>query len=124
MFLPSVVKIFLAAEPADMRKSHHGLSSLVRQHFTEPLLSGHLFVFYNKRKDRTKILFYDRGGLVVYYKRLEKGRFRFPETEGRPSVVCLSGAELNALLAGFDLSQLKDQKLWRPKDRRSISPAV
>ncbi|MDF1667569.1 MAG: IS66 family insertion sequence element accessory protein TnpB [Planctomycetota bacterium] len=114
MFLPSSVKIFLASQPADMRKSHHGLSSLVRQHFSEPLISGHLFVFHNKRKNRTKILFYDRGGTVVYYKMLERGRFKFPETSDRKGPIQLNSAQLNALLAGFDFSQLKDQRLWLP----------
>ena len=72
MFLPSSVKIFLAAKPQDMRKSHHGLSGLVRQQFTESVLSGHLFVFYNKKRNRIKILFYDRGGLALYYKNCPK----------------------------------------------------
>lgn len=114
MFLPSSVKIFLASLPADMRKSHHGLSSLVRQHFSEPLTSGHLFVFHNKRKNRTKILFYDRGGTVVYYKMLERGRFKFPEMCDRKGPIQLNSAQLNALLAGFDFSHLKDQRLWLP----------
>ena len=69
MFLPNSVKIFIASAPADMRRSHNGLSGLVRQQFTESILSGHLFVFYNKRRQRIKILFYDRGGLALYYKK-------------------------------------------------------
>ena len=97
-----------------MRKSHHGLSSLVRQHFSEPLVSGHLFVFHNKRKNRTKILFYDRGGTVVYYKFLERGRFKFPDLSENKGPIQLNSAQLNALLAGFDFSLLKDQRLWLP----------
>lgn len=114
MFLPSSVKIFLASKPADMRKSHHGLSSLVRQQFPDSLLSGHLFVFHNKKRNRLKILFYDRGGTVVYYKLLERGRFKLPDFGTDSDPLALNSAQLNALLAGFDFSQLRDQRLWHP----------
>ncbi len=114
MFLPSSVKIFLAAKPQDMRKSHHGLSGLVRQQFTESLLSGHLFVFYNKKRNRIKILFYDRGGLALYYKKLSKGKFCLPLVPPVTRPIILSSAQLNLILAGFDPADLKARKLWLP----------
>ena len=119
MFLPESVKIFLASEPADMRKSHDGLSALVRQQFTETVLSGHLFVFYNKKRNRVKVLFYDRGGLCLFYKRLPKGRFQLPDFK-QQGPVRLSGADLNLILAGFDPRQLKPQKLWLPREQSRI----
>jgi transposase len=76
--LPSALRIFLAASPADMRKGFDGLSLLVREVIAEDPLSGHLFVFRNRRRDRVKVLYWDRDGFALWYKRLEKGTFRFP----------------------------------------------
>lgn len=118
MFLPSSVKIYLSSQPTDMRKSHYGLSSLVRQCFPEPLLSGHLFVFYNKPRTLLKVLFLDRGGLALYFKRLERGKFRLPEPLGEEPRV-ISSADLNMVLAGLDPKQVKPQKLWEPMSQKS-----
>ena len=82
--LPPTVRIFLAATPADMRKGFDGLAQLVRDGIPQDPLSGHLFVFLNKRRNRIKILYWDRDGFALWYKRLEKGVFRFPEVQGRP----------------------------------------
>ena len=114
MFLPSSVRIFLSSKPTDMRKSHHGLSSLVRQRFSEPLVSGHLFVFYNKRRTLLKVLFYDRGGMALFYKRLEKGRFCIPEPRRQGGPLVLASADLQMILAGLDPGQVTPQKLWEP----------
>ena len=75
--LPRAVKIYLATEPADMRKGFDGLAALVEAQGLD-LYSGHLFVFVSKRADRVKVLTWDRGGFVLYYKRLERGRFPSP----------------------------------------------
>jgi transposase len=99
--LPATLRIFLAVEPADMRKGFDGLSQLVRDRIAEDPLSGHLYVFRNRRRDRIKILYWDRGGLALWYKRLEKGTFRFPEAvDGRVEV---TPAEMAAILEGIDL---------------------
>jgi transposase len=103
--LPSALRIFLAAEPADMRKGFDGLAQLVRDHVAEDPLSGHLFVFRNRRRDRVKILYWDRDGFALWYKRLEKGVFRFPEAHnGRVEV---TPAEMAAVLEGIDLSRAR-----------------
>ncbi|MGK3999915.1 IS66 family insertion sequence element accessory protein TnpB [Sorangium sp. So ce1024] len=73
--LPPSVRVYVAAEPADMRKSFDGLSSLVTQRFgTEPLC-GHLFVFRNRRGDQIRVLFWDRTGYAIFAKKLARGRF-------------------------------------------------
>lgn len=103
--LPSALRIFLAAEPADMRNGFDGLAQLVRDVVREDPLSGHLFVFRNRRRDRVKILYWDRDGLALWYKRLEKGTFRFPEAKnGRIEV---TPAEMAAILEGIDLSRAR-----------------
>ena len=77
--LPPSVRILLAREPADMRKGFDGLAHLVESVLQEDPLSGHLFVFRNRRGDRVKLLLWDSDGFLIVYKRLEKGTFRFPE---------------------------------------------
>jgi transposase len=99
--LPPTVRIFLAAAPADMRKGFDGLAQMVREGIPQDPLSGHLFVFLNKRRDRIKILYWDRDGYALWYKRLEKGVFRFPEANG--GRVEVTPGEIAAVLEGIDL---------------------
>lgn len=100
--LSAAVRVYFAKAPADMRKSFDGLSSLVASVLELDPLSGHLFVFVNKRRDRIKILYWDRDGLAVWAKRLECGTYRLPDaTAGR---IEMTTAELAALLAGIDLN--------------------
>ncbi len=101
------VKIFLATEPVDMRLSHDGLATKVEHHLQKEVLSGHLFVFFNRRFDRVKVLYYDRNGSCVWYKRLADGRYRLPQLTGRCQSI--SGSDLTCLLEGIDL--LKAQRL-------------
>jgi transposase len=100
--LASTLRIFLAVEPADMRKGFDGLGQLVRDRIDHDPLSGYLFVFRNRRRDRVKILYWDRDGFALWYKRLEKGTFRFPEAKG--GRVEVTPAEMAAVLEGIDLS--------------------
>lgn len=100
--LSAAVRVYLAKEPADMRKSFDSLSALVQGNLGLDPLSGHLFVFINKRRDRIKILYWDRDGLVVWAKRLERGTYRLPDATA--SRVEMTTAELAALLAGIDLN--------------------
>jgi transposase len=103
--LPSALHSFLAVEPADMRKGFDGLAQLVRERIAEGPLSGHLFVFRNRSRDRLKILYWDRDGFALWYKRLEKGTFRFPEAKG--GHVEVTSAEMAAILGGIDLSRAR-----------------
>ena len=105
--LPATLRIFLAVEPADMRKGFDGLSQLVRDKIAQGPLSGHLYVFRNRRRGRIQILDRDRDGLALRYKRLERGTFRFPEArDGRVEV---TPAEMAAILEGVDLRQARRQ---------------
>jgi transposase len=109
--LSSTPRIFLATEPADMRKGFDGLSQLVRERIDQDPLSGHLYVFRNRRRDRVKILYWDKDGFALWYKRLEKGTFRFPEArDGRVEV---TPAEMAAVLEGIDLRHARRQARFR-----------
>jgi len=74
--LPAAVRVFLCTWPTDMRKSFDGLTGLVQESFGQDPLTGHLFLFLNRRRDRIKVLFWDQDGLVIYYERLEAGTFQ------------------------------------------------
>jgi len=110
----SAVRIYLSTEPTDMRKGPDGLSALVQQQFDESVFSGTIFAFLSRRRDRAKLLWWSAGGFVVYYKRLERGRFRRP-APGPDGRVLLSLGELQALLEGIDLRDARRARLWRPK---------
>ena len=107
--LPAAVRLFLCTRPTDMRKSFDGLSGLVQECFGQDLLTGHLFLFLNRRHDRIKILFFDRDGLVIWYKRLEVGSFQMPHTASGDGVE-LQPAQLAMILAGIDLRSARQRK--------------
>jgi len=115
MLLPGSVKIYLATQPCDMRKGPDGLMSLVKHKLIEDPFSGQLFVFYSKRKNRIKCLFWQKGGFCIFYKRLEKGRFLLPRLDENSNSVQIEAADLAMLLSGIDLSNVRRQKLWQPK---------
>jgi len=97
------VQIWMAAAPVDMRKSFDGLAEHVRAFLGHDPLSGQMFVFRNRTGERLKILWWDRNGLCLYYKRLEKGTFRFPSTDQK--CLILDGSQLLQLLAGCQVVQ-------------------
>lgn len=109
-------RIFLAAGPTDMRKSFDSLSGLVRQELGRDPLSGELFAFCNKSRNRLKILFFEGAGLWVLAKRLERGTFAWPTAATASRRVELSPEELVLLLGGIDA---KDIRLRRWQRRRA-----
>ena len=111
--LPPTVKIFLSTQPADMRKSFDGLKSLVEEFLEDDPLSGHLFVFRNRRGDRLKILYWDRDGLAIWYKRLEAGTFVFPNAIDENAGIEVEPTELAMLLDGVDLASVRRRKRYR-----------
>ena len=94
--LPSGIKVYLATAPVDMRKSHDGLANLVQKELQCEVLSGHLFVFFNRKADRVKILYYESNGLCLWYKRLNSGRYRVPKLAKRSQLI--SSSDLMCLL--------------------------
>jgi transposase len=106
--LPPTVRIYLATAPTDLRKGFDGLAALTAGTLGLDPLSGHLFVFRNRRGDRLKILYWDRDGLALWYKRLERGTFRFPEPRG-PRIE-VTPAEMAAILEGIDLRTARRQR--------------
>lgn len=95
------VKVYIATQPADMRKSYDGLAHIVKQEMKHDVLSGSLFVFFNRRCDRVKVLYWDRNGYCLWMKRLEKGLFKLPRVNGKQ--YAMRAKELNLLLEGVDL---------------------
>ncbi len=112
--ITSAVRIFLWTAPVDMRKGFDGLQALVRAADMD-LFSGHLFVFVSRRADRAKILTWERGGFVLWYKRLAKGTFRVSRGEGSSSVEVLDPGQLAMLLDGVDYRRVRRSKRWEPK---------
>lgn len=109
--VPPSVRIHVATAPADMRKGFDGLAALVSVVLRADPLSGHLFVFRNRRRTHVKVLWWDRSGYAVWYKRLERGTFRFPTSED--GYVLLEAAELTLLLEGIDLAGSRRRPRYR-----------
>ena len=95
------VQIWVATAPVDMRQGFDRLAARVREHLGHNPLGGHLFVFRNRSAQRVKVLWWDGSGLVLYYKRLEQGVFRFPTTS--EATLAIDGTQLLQLLSGSDL---------------------
>ena len=104
------VQVVLATEPVDLRRGHDGLVTLVRSLWRADPYSGTLFCFFGRRRDRVKILFFSAGGFVVYYKRLERGRFCMPHVPAAASQV-----EKSTLDAGrFGFTQTREYEAPAP----------
>jgi transposase len=112
IILPSAVRIFLCTRPTDIRKSFDGLTGLVQECFAQDPLTGHLFLFVNRRGDRIKILYFDRDGLAIWYKRLEAGSFQIPTT-AKGDGVELQAIQLALILAGIDLKSARQRKRFQ-----------
>lgn len=106
-------RIFLASGVTDMRKSFNGLSGLVRSRLAGDPLSGDLFVFCNRSKNRLKILFYDSTGLWVLAKRLERGTFAWPDELAGRERIELRYEKLLLILGGLESGELAERKRWR-----------
>ena len=108
---PPTVRIVLCSEPTDMRKGFDSLAHLVEASRTLDPLSGHLFVFRSRRGDRVKVLYWDKDGYALWYKRLEKGSFRFPAMSSTSAVkhAEVKAADLMMILDGVDLGSVRRQ---------------
>lgn len=113
--LPASVRVYLCLTPTDMRRSFDGLHALVRDHLQLDAFAGHLYIFSNLRKDRLKVLYWDRDGFAVWAKRLEEGSFAIPSAEPGSTRIEITTEELGAVLSGIDLQQATRRKRYRRK---------
>jgi transposase len=112
---PPGIQVFMAIEPVDMRKSFNGLSAAVESVFERNVLDGHLFLFLNRRRDRIKILWWDRDGLAIWAKRLERGNYEMPQHEAGAQGLQLDATALGLLLSGVQLDAPKRRRYVRPQ---------
>lgn len=117
--LPLRLSIWCATTPTDLRRGFDGLAALVSDAMGQDPLSGHLFVFFNRRRDRVKLLYWDGDGLAIWYKRLESGTFQRLTKATSGGGVEISADELRLLLSGIDLSSVKR----RPRYHRPAAVA-
>ncbi len=103
--------------PIDMRKSIDGLMAVVQQELEEDAYSGHLFVFVSRRCDRVKVLTWDKGGFVLFYKRLERGQFRLPHMDPNSMAVEIDATQLAMLLDGIDYGRVRRPASWEPRKK-------
>jgi transposase len=109
----SGLRIFLCTTPTSMTYSFDRLMSLAQETFEQDPLSGHLFLFLNRERDRVKILFWDRDGFCIWYKRLEAGTFQLPAAASAAQGIELDSTQLNNLLGGIDLRTGRRRKRYR-----------
>lgn len=113
--LPASVRVYLCAAPCDMRRGFDGLHTLVTDKLQLDALAGHLFVFSNRRRDRVKILYWDRDGFAVWAKRLEQGTYAMPFGDNGEVRREITAHELAALLSGIDLRAAERRKRYERK---------
>jgi len=106
------VRIYLYAKNVDMRRSFDGLCAIVQSEFQRDVRLGDLFLFLNRRLDRLKLLYWDRDGLAIWMKRLERGTFQRPAVPPGSDRVMLDATELALLLSGIDLTSAKRRKRY------------
>jgi transposase len=113
--LPPSVRLFVATQPVDGRKGADSLMALVRDVFRQDPLSGHLFIFFSRRCERVRIVYWDRNGFAMWSKRLEKGRYRpaFSQ-DGKLGAHTIEAAELALIVEGIDLLGARRRPRWQP----------
>lgn len=113
--LPPAVRIHLAVEPIDIRRSFDGLSMAVREVLKDDPFSGHVFIFRNKRSDMLTLIWWSRGGFTILYKRLERGTFHLPrEVERGARAVLIDAVELAMMLDGVEIGATRRRPRWSP----------
>lgn len=131
LMIPSRLKVYAALAATDMRKSFDGLIGIVETQLDKQVEDGDLFLFFNRRRDRLKVLFFSGDGTIILYKRLERGTFEplraIPRNAGREErCLLLSLDDLRLLLEGIELSSIKRRARWCPvsSSRKNSSSAV
>ena len=113
--LPAHVRVFAATTPTDMRKSFSGLVGLVEQELGRQVEAGGLFLFFSRRRNAVKVLFFTGDGLAIFYRRLERGTFELPRVaDAGTKEIELKASELTLILEGIELSSVKRRRRWSP----------
>ena len=107
------VEVYFCTAATDLRRGFNGLMRMAEEHLSKNVLAGGWYVFVNRRRDRTKLLWFDGDGLCIWYKRLEAGTFQMPRAEENQTCVVLSPTELAMLLGGVDLASAPRRKRYR-----------
>jgi transposase len=122
ILFPRAVKIYVATQPVNLHKSFDGLSNEVRSVLARDPLSGHVFVFLNRRRNMVKLLVWTRGGFMIVHKRLERGTFSFPKRVTADAThVELHAHELSLLLEGIEVVNAKMSRRWEPPAHQQMS---
>jgi transposase len=112
--LPPQIRVFLYRLPTDMRKSFHGLVALTESAMQQDPLSGSLFVFLNRRRDRLKILYWGQTGFCIWYQQLEKGTYQLPEKpREEQEALEVTRSQLSLILDGIDLSSVRQRRRFQ-----------
>ncbi len=115
ILLPRAVRVYVATQPVSLRRSFDGLSNEVRAVLGRDPLSGHVFVFLNRRKNQVKLLVWTRGGFTIIHKRLERGTFAFAQrVTSEAQSVEVDAHELSMLLEGIDVTRARVSSRWEP----------
>lgn len=118
ILLSRAVRVYFAVEPTNLRMSFDGLANAIRHALGYDPLSGHLFVFVNRRKNQVKLIAWTRGGFTIVHKRLERGTFTFPDRmTADAKSIAIDVHELAMLLEGVDISRAKTTRRWEPPPR-------
>lgn len=128
LIVPPQLKVFASLSPTDMRKGFPGLTGIVEKEMGQQIEDGDLFLFFNRRRDRLKVLFFTGDGTILLYKRLERGTFealRAPADNRSDSksnaCLVLTIDELRLLLEGIELSSIKRRRRWRREEPKQIA---
>lgn len=120
--VPRAVRVYVATSPVSLRKSFEGLSNEVRGVLSRDPLSGHVFVFLNRRRNQVKLLVWTRGGYTVVHKRLERGKFVFAsQVTSEAKSVQIDVHELSMLLEGIDVRRAKTSARWEPPKHSRVA---
>jgi transposase len=127
--LPPSVRLFVATQPVDGRKGADSLMMIVRDVFGHDPLGGHLFIFFSKRRDRVRVVYWDRNGFAMWSKRLQRGRYHPSfSSDGKLAASAIEAAELALIVEGIELAGARRRPRWEPakksaeKVRATLNP--
>jgi transposase len=120
----STARVYLYMQAVDMRRSYDGLHAIVQAEFDRNIRLGDYFMFINRRRDRIKVIWWDRDGLAIFMKRLEAGTIQKPIIEGNAKSLIIDHAQLSMLLSGIDVSNIKRRKRFDVQPTQQASSAT